>query len=353
MTTPRPTPYLELDVDRLDANVARGAAWAAARGVALRPHAKTHKSVKIARRQLAAGAVGLTVATVAEAEAFAAGGVDDLFVAYPLHLDDDRARRVRDLAGRARLAIGVDTVEGAALAARLLAGSGVEVVVEVDSGLQRSGCPPEQAGRVADAAGPLAVRGVFTFPGHAYGPGNAEGAARDEAVALSAARDALAAAGHGGGVVSGGCTPSFAHSDTGVATELRPGVYVHGDAQQTELGHCSLDDVALTAVGTVVHLHEGTVIVDAGAKVIGPDRPTWASGHGRVLSEPYARIVGLWEHHAKIAWPAPSPRPSVGSRLRVVPNHVCTAVNLSPEMTVVSGGEVVDTWPVDARGANT
>ncbi|MFY0408410.1 alanine racemase [Solicola sp. PLA-1-18] len=353
MDAEQPTPYLRVDVDRLDANIARGAAWASERAVALRPHAKTHKSNEIARRQLAAGAAGLTVATVAEAEAFAAGGVDDLFVAYPLGLDDDRARRLRELAGRVRLAIGVDSVEGATSAARHLAGSGVEVVVEVDSGLHHSGCPPEQAAAVADAAAPLGVRGVFTFPGHAYGPGNAAGAAREEAQALGVARDAVQAAGHDVSVVSGGCTPSFESSDTGVLTELRPGVYVHGDAQQVELGHCALDDVALTAVGTVVHRRDGVVVLDAGAKVMGPDRPAWVSGHGRVLSEPAARITGLREHHAVVAWPDDGSLPALGSRLQLVPNHVCTAVNLSAAMTVVSGGEVVDRWPVDARGANT
>src|SRR5690242_989847 len=170
MTAAPRTPYLVVDVARLDANLDRVATAARAAGVALRPHAKTHKTLEIARRQLAAGAVGLTVATVGEAEVMVAGGVEDVFVAYPLWVDDDRAARLRVLAERARVAIGVDGVESAEQTGRRL--PGLEVVVEVDSGHHRSGVQPEEAGAVASAAerAGLEVRGVFTFPGHGYAP---------------------------------------------------------------------------------------------------------------------------------------------------------------------------------------
>ena len=185
-TDPRPTPYLRVDIDRLRANVARAAGAAVAGGVALRPHAKTHKSADIARLQLEAGAVGLTVATVGEAEAFAAEGVADLFIAYPLWLTAELAGRLRSIASSGvRLAIGVDSVAGARTAAALLAGSGVEVLVEVDCGHHRSGVEPASAGQVALAADDLPVRGVYTFPGHSYSPDARAVAARDEGVALA------------------------------------------------------------------------------------------------------------------------------------------------------------------------
>ena len=185
------TPYLRVDLDRLRRNVRRAAEWAATHRVALRPHAKTHKSPEIARLQLDPGAVGLTVATLGEAEVFARHGCTDLFVAYPLWVDERAAERLRGLAERGRVAIGVDSVEGAARAGRLLAPYGVEVVVEVDSGQHRTGCPPEEAGAVAVAAARagLTVRGVFTFPGHSYAPGEMAAAAADEAGALATARD--------------------------------------------------------------------------------------------------------------------------------------------------------------------
>jgi D-serine deaminase-like pyridoxal phosphate-dependent protein len=343
-----PTPYLRVDVERVRANVARVAASAAAAGVALRPHAKTHKSVDVARLQLAAGAAGLTVATVGEAEAFAAQGCTDLFVAYPLWLTPDLARRLRALADTgARLAVGVDSVHGAATAAALLAGSGVELLVEVDSGHHRSGAEPRLAGDVALAAAGLVVRGVFTFPGHSYTPDGRAAAARDEAAALSAARTSLEAAGLPVAVVSGGSTPSLEHADTSVLTELRPGVYVFGDAQQWELGSARPDDVALTAVATVVSHAGGRLVLDAGSKVLGADRAAYATGSGRLLDHPDARIVQLSEHHAVVE--LPGPLPPLGSRVLVVPNHCCTAVNLADELWPATGGPP---WPVTARGRN-
>lgn len=350
----RPTPYLRVDAERLRANVARVATAASAAGVALRPHAKTHKSIDVARLQLEAGAVGLTVATVGEAEAFAAHGVRDVFIAYPLWLTDDLAARLRALAdGGVRVAIGVDSATGAQAADRLLAGSGIELVVEVDSGHHRSGVDPASAGTVALAAGSLGVRGVFTFPGHSYAPDRRASAARDEALALATARTSMEATGVGVAVVSGGSTPSLEHADPAVLTEVRPGVYVFGDAQQWELGSCAPEDIALTVHATVVSRRPGQVVLDAGSKVIGADRASWATGFGRLLDHPEARVVQLSEHHAVVAWDAAEPLPSLGTRVRVVPNHVCTAVNLVDVLHAVAQDGSVTPWRVAARGRNT
>ncbi|MFD0599753.1 alanine racemase [Catellatospora coxensis] len=163
--TQLPTPYVSVDVAVLDRNIARMASFTRERDLALRPHAKTHKCLEIARRQLAAGATGLTVATVAEAEIFVEAGCEDLFIAYPLWVDQARGARLRAVAARAAVRVGVDSAEGAQALARY-AGRDVEVMVEVDSGHHRSGVRPAAAGAVAlaaDKAG-LRVRGVFTFP---------------------------------------------------------------------------------------------------------------------------------------------------------------------------------------------
>src|SRR4051794_22130077 len=128
----RPTPYLLVDADVLEANVAEMAAFARDRGLRLRPHAKTHKCPQVAAAQAAAGATGLTVATVAEAETFVAAGARDLFVAYPLWVDAAKGARLRALSERAALTVGIDSAEGArALAAQV---RGARVLVEVDSG---------------------------------------------------------------------------------------------------------------------------------------------------------------------------------------------------------------------------
>jgi D-serine deaminase-like pyridoxal phosphate-dependent protein len=349
----RPTPFLLVDRDRLSGNVAAMAALARQRGVALRPHAKTHKCAEVARLQTEAGTTGLTVATVSEAQAFADAGFRELFLAYPLWVDAAKGARLRRLAEQASLLVGVDSVPGVrALATQL---PGCAVLLEVDSGHHRSGVQPAEAGDLAESAlhCGLEVRGVFTFPGHSYAPGAAADVAAQEAVALGTAAAAVSGRGIDVQVVSGGSTPSAGHAHADVLTELRPGVYVFGDAQQWELGTTTRDRIALTCVATVVSRADGRVVLDSGSKVLGPDRAPWATGNGRLLDHPDARVTALSEHHAVVAWPPSSPAPELGTRLRVVPNHVCTAVNLADEL-VVTGPDAPDrVWPVAARGCNT
>lgn len=346
-----PTPYLRIDPVRLRHNIRRTAERAADAQVALRPHVKTHKCVEVAKLQVAAGAVGITVATLGEAETFARHGFDDIFIAYPLWLDDVSARRMRDLIGLTRVTIGVDSPEGAAAAGRHL-GEGAGALIEVDSGHHRSGVHPHEAGTLAATAARagLDVRGVFTFPGHSYAPDQLGQSAVDEARALSEAAEWLRVAGIEPAVLSGGSTPSLSTADTDVLTELRPGVYVFGDAQQWELGSMSPDDVALTCCSTVVSHANGRLVLDAGSKALGADRAPWATGYGRLLEFPEARIVLLSEHHA-VADLGETPLPPIGSRVDVVPNHVCNAVNLTDTLYVEDAG-VLTAWPVVARGQN-
>jgi D-serine deaminase-like pyridoxal phosphate-dependent protein len=338
------TPYLRLDVAVMAANIAAMARHAADAGLALRPHTKTHKCPPIGAQQLAAGASGLTVATIGEAEVFA-GICSDLFIAYPLWVDDEDATRLHALADRGvALSIGCDSVEAAAQ----LRGVPVEVLIEVDSGHHRSGIPPEEAGalarRLADAR--LTVAGVFTFPGHSYSPAATAQAAVDEAAALDTAAISVRAAVGECRLVSGGSTPSAGFTTGGILNELRPGVYVFGDAQQLELGTIGFEQVALTVSSRVVSHAGGRVICDAGSKALGADRAPWATGYGRVLDAPDARIVALSEHHATIEWPGQPP--ALGSSIAIVPNHACNTVNLAEEYVLSTGG----TWPVAARGRN-
>ncbi|MFN8192606.1 MAG: alanine racemase [Nocardioidaceae bacterium] len=346
------TPYLLVDQARLRANIEETARRAAEAGVSLRPHVKTHKCLEIARLQRAAGAHGITVATIGEAEVFVADGARDVFIAYPLWLDSERGSRLAALTERAAVSVGVDCEEGAQQLARQLRGRAVDVVVEVDSGHHRTGVDPAGAGRVADAArrAGLRVRGVFTFPGHAYLPEGRRAAAEQEASALAVAAEALRTRGHEVMVVSGGSTPSLGDADSAVLTEWRPGVYVFGDAQQWELGSMTADRIALTCVTTVVSHAGGRAVVDAGSKALGADRAPWATGFGRVLDEPDARVVQLSEHHAVVELPTRQ-LPPLGSALSLVPNHVCNAVNLADTLWVRDEGGLV-AWPVDARGRN-
>lgn len=351
------TPFLAVDVDVLDRNLRRIAQRLRAAGVALRPHAKTHKTVEIARRQLALGARGLSVATLSEAEVFAEAGIDDLFIAYPLWVGGPRAARLRALAGAVSLRVGVDSETGVRALVNALDGVPAQVLVELDSGMGRSGVSPAAAGAVARAAADagLDVAGVFTFPGHSYRPGGPASVGIEEAAALAAGAAALEAVGVECRERSGGSTPTVAASEPGAtgASELRPGVYVFNDAQQLELGTCGWDDVALTAVATVVSRSPGRLVLDAGSKVLGADRPAWATGFGRLVGWPDATIELLSEHHAVAALDSGPAPPEVGEQMRVVPNHVCSAVNLADELVAVRKDEIVDHWSVAARGANT
>jgi D-serine deaminase-like pyridoxal phosphate-dependent protein len=361
------TPALVVELDTLECNLARMAEAARASGFALRPHAKTHKCPNIAAMQLAAGAVGLTVATIGEAEAFAAADVArDYFIAYPLWLDEGKQRRLAKLAAEARVRVGLDSVESA----RRIAGTGASVVIEVDSGHHRSGVRPADAGKLAHAAAELGltVDGVFTFPGHGAGRGTTQGpangpaetrerAARDQDTALSEAAAALREAGIEPELVSGGSTPTAGLARPGEINELRPGVYVFNDAMQVALGACGLEDVALSAAATVVSVPEtGRFVLDTGSKVLGADPNAWTSAYGLLPAYPGSTVVQLSEHHAVVKLPEELPEgvtaPRHGDRVAIIPNHVCNAVNLTDELVIVRQGTHVDTWPVAARGQN-
>ncbi len=344
------TPALVVDLDRLRRNVEVMAARVAARGLSLRPHAKTHKCVEVARLQLAAGAAGLTVATLAEAEVFAAAGVDDLFVAYPVLPVGARAERLRRLLDRVRLSVGVDNAAGARAVAAA-AGRPVRVLVEVDSGQHRTGVDPADVVPLAEQCRRLGLRvvGVFTHGGHAYAAPDAPSAAAvDEGAALTAAAGHLRRAGFEVEVVSAGSTPTTGAQRPGAVTEERPGTYVFGDRQQRALGGCAAEDLALTVAATVVSVRHGRFVVDAGSKALASDRPPWLAGHGSVPQLEGALVTTLSEHHGTVDGAAALPE--VGDVVHIVPNHACTAVNLFDEYVVVSGGDVVGRWPVAARG---
>jgi D-serine deaminase-like pyridoxal phosphate-dependent protein len=347
------TPALLVDLDRLTANIGRMADRVRSRGLALRPHAKTHKCLEIAWMQVEAGAAGLTVATLSEAEVFADAGFDDLFVAYPVYPVGSKAARLSALLERVSLAVGVDNASGAAALARAAEGRPLRVVVEVDSGQHRTGVAPDAVVPLAErcrALG-LGVAGVFTHGGHSYrDPAAPAGAAADEGAALAEAAAALTVAGFEVAVVSAGSTPTTGGVRPAALTEERPGSYVFYDRQQLALGACSAADLALSVAATVVSTGHGRFVVDAGSKALASDRPAWLRGHGWVPELGEAYVTELSEHHGVVE--GASRMPAVGDVVRVVPNHVCTAVNLFDEYVVARGDAVVDRWAIAARGRN-
>ena len=351
------TPSLVVDLDVVEANARRLQAALDARGVALRPHVKTHKSVALARIQLDAGARGLTVGTVGEAEVFAAAGMADLFIAYPVWAEGSKASRLRTLHDTTGLAVGVDSVAGADRLAAAVAGSRrpLRVLIEIDSGGHRTGvATPEEAVAVAAAARRLGlvVEGVFTHGGHSYaGPAARDAAALDEVAALGAAADALRSAGLEVAVVSAGSTPTMVGAAVGQVTEIRAGTYLLGDRTQLALEAIPADGVALHVAATVVSATvPGQVVIDAGAKTLTKDRAPYLVGHGLLPAYPDAVVERLYDYHGVVVTPAGSPAPRLGEIVAVIPNHVCPVVDLFDSFVAVRGVAVVGRWPVDARG---
>jgi D-serine deaminase-like pyridoxal phosphate-dependent protein len=276
------TPTLLIDLDPLERNIHHMVGLAERHGLALRPHAKTHKSVAIAERQVAAGARGLTVAKLGEAETFAVAGFVDLFVANQLVTDAKLERAARLLRDGARLTFGVDSAEGVSAAARVARRRGVtfRLVIEIDSGLQRCGVAPPAAVELARALAAergVALAGVFTHAGHSYAarsPEDLERAAAEEAGAVVEAAQAISRIGLEVEVLSVGSTPTAERvaAEPGI-TELRPGNYVFYDATQVSLGVIGIGDCSLSVAATVISRPApNRAVIDAGAKTLGLDR---------------------------------------------------------------------------------
>ena len=348
-----PSPIVLLDV--MQRNIDRMQAFATENDLDVRPHVKTHKCVEVGRRQVDAGAVGITAGNVGEAEVFAAAGFDDIFLAYPVWPSGTKAERIRRLAETSRLQVGVDNAAAIDALADAMGAEPdrLEVVVEIDCGARRSGAPPEAAGDLALTARKrgLVPAGVYTYPGHGcFGPDARESAARDQDVALTTAVRSFTDVGITAEVVSAGSTPTFAFSTGGVITEIRPGEYVFCDLDNTRLGACAEDQIALFVAATVVSdWVPGQAILDVGTKALGREGNP-EKGYGGIAGAK-AVLARLNEYHGFLAVPGGEPRPGVGTVVPVVPNHVCPVVNSFEELIVTdSAGTMLERWPVDARG---
>ena len=338
------TPAVVVDADRLQRNLERWQAHCDTVGLANRPHVKTHKSVEIARRQLALGAGGITCQKLGEAEVMADAGIDDILIPYNL-MGASKLERLAALARRADVSVSVDDE-------RLLAGLAeaagrsreIRVLVECDTGLGRAGVASPEA--AAALAGEIARRDGLRFGGFLTYP------APPGAVDFLAEAGRLArAAGLEAATVSAGGTPAMWSSGElcPTVTEYRVGTYAFHDRATVAAGAASVDEVALTVHATVVSRPASDrAVLDAGGKALSQDRCS-EPGFGAILEAPGSAIEWLSEEHAVVSVAAGDSL-ELGQQVRIVPNHVCVVVNLADEL-VVHGEELEPTaWPVDARG---
>jgi D-serine deaminase-like pyridoxal phosphate-dependent protein len=354
------TPALTVDLDVLEANLDRMSAFCSERKLGLRPHTKTHKTPAIAKMQLARGAVGLTVAKVGEAEVMAEAGPAEILVAFPV-MGTEKLRRLAGLAGSRSCIISLDSEVVARQLSAAAAEHGVTfgVLVEFDAGLGRCGLEPGPAcvelARAIQKLPGLRFRGLMTYPGNIWGTAEErrEGA-RSFASTLAQVLEEFQKARIPVEIVSGGSTPSAELSgELPGLTEIRPGTYVYNDLNTYYQGACKLEDCAARVVATVVSTAvPGRAMIDAGSKTLSSDplRAGPQEGYGMVLEAPQARLIKLNEEHGYIDISASDHHFRVGEVVTVIPNHVCTCVNMHDEVFLLRKGEVAGCWRVAARG---
>ena len=329
------TPALYVDLDVLEHNIARMQQQCRAWGVGLRPHVKTHKIPEIAQMQLDAGAIGITVAKVGEAEVLPG---DDVLVAYPLL--QAKLPRLRELAKTRRVKVAVDSVD----VARGVHGKGIETLVEIDVGVGRTGAQsPEQAVEIAQACSDGNFRGICYWPSWLD-----EAGFQAACVKIDAVLDALAAAGFEATIVSGGSTPGAAKTPLiPRTTEIRPGTYVFYDASSLAAKLCVEADCALRVLTTVVSTAvPGQCVIDAGSKTFSSDQTVGAGTFGHFIGRQWT-MRKLNEEHGYVEIDGPA---RVGEKVWVVPSHVCATVNLHDEISYGRRGRVEGSWKVAARG---
>jgi D-serine deaminase-like pyridoxal phosphate-dependent protein len=352
------TPVPIVDLDRLSFNLDRMAAYATLHGLRLRPHVKTHKSARIAADQLRLGAVGLTCATLREAEVMAEV-CDDLLLAYP-PVGAARLERMARLPHDVKIGVAADdasALQALALAAKL-GRREIDVYVEADLGMHRVGvASPEKAVALAKQVrdtSSLRFAGMLFYPGHIRESVDQQHASLSQLKAdIARYVDALDDAGLPPGVVSGGSTPAAwrMHEVPGV-TEVRPGTYVYNDRTTANIGACDWDDCALTVLATVVSTAvKGQAVIDAGTKALGRE-PLRAEGDGfgALLDRPDIVVSRMSEEHGILDLSKTDWRPRLGDQVRIVPNHVCIVVQLFDEIVGVRGHAVETVWDVAARG---
>ncbi|MGF2614540.1 D-TA family PLP-dependent enzyme [Rossellomorea vietnamensis] len=353
------TPTLLLDYQKLLKNINEIASFAKENNLAYRPHIKTHKSVDIAKLQLQAGAVGITTATIPEAEAMAAGGIRDILIAHPISSPQKIKRCINLLERGVKLKIIVDSKEQLVYLQKELEHTPftLEVWIKINSGLNRCGVEPgKDALKLAKeimANTNLMLGGILTHAGHSYGASSSDqiekiGLQEGQAVVESA--EECEKAGIPIPVRSVGSTPTYKISGKvpGI-TEIRPGNAVFFDAIQVGLGVAAIENCALTVLASVVGVHPDRIVFDTGSKTLCLDKGAHGNesvkGFGHVVGHPEITIERLSEEHG-VGVVAGETSLKLNDKVQIIPNHACTVANMFEEYVVYEGGKGIGVWGV-------
>lgn len=354
-----PTPFILIDAQIARRNLASLADYARQHKLGVRPHTKTHKSKMLARMQLEAGAIGLTVAKVGEAQIMAEVG-DDLLMAYPA-IHPQRCLDLAKLAKSKTIRVAVDSTTAADRISEgaKAEGSAIGLLVDLDVGHHRTGVQnPAEALALAqhiDKLPNVRLDGLLFYPGHLQWktPQLDQAMAQIDAL-LGDVIERWRASGMQAKIVSGGSTPTARRSHLITRlTEFRPGTYIFNDMNCVHGGFVNLEDCAARIICTVVSTAvPGQIVLDAGSKTLTSDRcgPAPDSGHGLVVECPRAKITKLSEEHAQVDVRECGRSPKVGDRVSVIPNHICPCVNLQDRIWWQESGDEPRPLTVDARG---
>lgn len=353
------TPAILIDTAIMERNLARAAEYARAHGLRLRPHIKTHKIPALARRQIELGACGITCAKTTEAMAMLACDPPDLLIAYPV-IGPRKVERLIELARHVPVTVSLDSLDAARPIAEAARAAQLEigVLAEIDVGLRRVGVQPGE--EVLDLVlGLLELQGL-RWRGLAFYPGHIKALDDSGRAQLGSLREALwstisllRARGLHPEIVSGGSTPLLWQSHTlPELNEIRPGTYIFNDRNTVLSGACAPGDCAATILVTVVSTAPDRIIIDGGSKTFSSDRLASSTEvtFGEILGHPQLRFHKMNEEHGFIDLNGAPQSFHPGDRLRIVPNHICVAMNLHERVYGVRGEEIVAEWRVEARG---
>jgi D-serine deaminase-like pyridoxal phosphate-dependent protein len=354
------TPAVVIDLDVMDQNLARMAAYCRRHKLLLRPHTKSHKIPELAQKQIASGATGITVAKLGEAEVMLNGGIADILIAYPI-VGDEKTTRLAQIAEQANITVALDSQAAARgiSAAATRQGTRIGVLVEMDVGFRRCGLGNEDdvlaLAQVITELPALEFKGLMFFPGHFTVPPPRRAVLRAQVNEfLDRTMETFERARFPLAIVSGGSTPTAYESSSfhGV-NEVRPGMYILNDRNTAAIEAASFNDCALSVVVTVVSTAvSGHAIVDGGSKTFSSDRYQAEDGvgFGLVKEDRAAVVEKLSEEHGHLNVARSERRYRVGDRLSIIPNHVCTTLNMHDEVYGVRGEEVETSWRVAGRG---
>lgn len=337
------TPALTVDLDVMEANIARLQAYCDEHGLRLRPHIKTHKIPAIAHLQRRAGARGIACQKLGEAEVFAAAGFDDIMIPYNL-VGPRKMERLARLMRQCHVIVAADSPTTVAWLERAAAEAGqpLDVIIELEGPIERAGVhTPGEAAELAEAIARsphLRYRGVMTYPSDP-----------EDAPRLRAFLAALTEVGHPAEIVSGGGTgAAFRSHEVPELTEIRVGTYVFNDWATVQKGWCTVDQCAQRVICTVVSRPtRDRAIIDGGSKTFSSDG---GLPMGHIVEYPQAKIYRMNEEHGYVDLSECPRRPEVGERVTVIGNHACAITNLHDVVYGVRNGVVETIWPVLARG---